>query len=352
MASSTPAKRTWGSPVVSVTETIRKVESNDPSLKVIDLSNSASFQGRSDEFAVQLFNALKQNSHVVDVNLVNCAISDRISESIGDALAVNKSIVVLNLEKNKLNQAGASNIAKGLSKNTKLAELNLMNQANARWGDTCLDEFLEMFQTNTTLTKIHWRLESRKSFAINKFLTRNSEIERRKKAGMNYSDLIPDSVRGPEQNISSRQSMSSITSTEHHEVEGVNNTTTYNSTPQSSLPKLSPYSRDPPLRENGHSKRDSHDSNSGNSNISQHEHESGSSKPSDLASPGISLRERLKQYEDITSKSQSIASDRSRTVATPARRMWGSPVVSVAETIRRASSNDPSLVSSNFFCEN
>jgi hypothetical protein len=35
-----------------------------------------------------------------------------------------------------------------------------------------------MFDTNITLLKINWRLESRKSFALNKMITRNNEIDR------------------------------------------------------------------------------------------------------------------------------------------------------------------------------
>jgi hypothetical protein len=45
-------------------------------------------------------------------------------------------------------------------------------------GDGCLDAFLSMFETNITLLKITWRLESRKSFALNKLITRNNEIDR------------------------------------------------------------------------------------------------------------------------------------------------------------------------------
>ena len=39
--------------------------------------------------------------------------------------------------------------------------------------------------------QIVWRLESRKSFAINKMVTRNNEIERRIKSGMDYDDVLP-----------------------------------------------------------------------------------------------------------------------------------------------------------------
>ena len=51
-------------------------------------------------------------------------------------------------------------------------------------------KYKEMLNTNTTLTKITWRLQSRQSSALSKLLTRNSEIERRLKAGRDISDLL------------------------------------------------------------------------------------------------------------------------------------------------------------------
>ena len=80
-------------------------------------------------------------------------------------------------QKNRINNDGGSALAKGIANNTTLVEINLMNQPS-RWGDGCLDAFLAMFDTNITLLKINWRLESRKSFALNKMITRNNEIDR------------------------------------------------------------------------------------------------------------------------------------------------------------------------------
>ena len=48
--------------------------------------------------------------------------------------------------------------------------------------------------------QIVWRLESRKSFAINKMVTRNNEIERRIKSGMDYDDVLPTSLKGQKVN--------------------------------------------------------------------------------------------------------------------------------------------------------
>jgi hypothetical protein len=80
-------------------------------------------------------------------------------------------------QKNRINNDGGAALAKGIANNTTLVEINLMNQPS-RWGDGCLDAFLAMFDTNITLLKINWRLESRKSFALNKMITRNNEIDR------------------------------------------------------------------------------------------------------------------------------------------------------------------------------
>jgi hypothetical protein len=53
-------------------------------------------------------------------------------------------------------QDGASAIARGLARNTTLESINLMNQTHSRWGDKCLDDFLEMFNYNMTLLKVEF----------------------------------------------------------------------------------------------------------------------------------------------------------------------------------------------------
>jgi hypothetical protein len=75
-------------------------------------------------------------------------------------------------------------------------ELNLLGQPH-QFGDACLESFvqvgwrasvlccactemhtIQMFNYNVTLTKIIWRLDSRKSFAINKLIVRNNTIRK------------------------------------------------------------------------------------------------------------------------------------------------------------------------------
>jgi hypothetical protein len=64
--------RTWGTPTISAAEIIKKVEANDPSLLVVDISNNALYQMKSDEYTAQLAAALKKNDYVREVTLVNC----------------------------------------------------------------------------------------------------------------------------------------------------------------------------------------------------------------------------------------------------------------------------------------
>jgi hypothetical protein len=355
----TTAKRTWGTPSFSVAEMIKRVDANDSSLHVVDLSNSASFQMRSDEFAGQLAEALKKNTHVRELNLTNCGIGDRGGEHLGESLAENRSIVTLILEKNRLNQHGASALAKGLARNKKLESINLMNQTNARWGDTCLDDFIEMFYSNITLLKIYWRLESRKSFAINKFLTRNNEIDRRRKNGMSYDDLLPEAVRGSDQVSDSKQGRPALPN--GHEAEQ----------PPPPPRAIRPASADivksqqyPSHESNGAGGRHGADARAG---------DDGADKAAASQACG-SLRDRMKMFEQTNgggpsappSPGQERASWRSSVGAgagapggiaapspslrgpapaadAPARR-WGSATASVADIIRRVAANDPSLV--------
>ena len=52
-----------------------------------------------------------------------------------------------------------------------------------------------MYATNITLTKLTWRLDSRKSFSLAKLQTRNIEIQKRIANGKDFNDLLPDNLK-------------------------------------------------------------------------------------------------------------------------------------------------------------
>jgi hypothetical protein len=64
--------------------------------------------------------------------------------------------------------------------------------------------------------QINWRLQSRKSFALNKMITRNNEIDRRKKSNRYYQDLLPTDLKSayqgpPEGADGNKENVSSAT---------------------------------------------------------------------------------------------------------------------------------------------
>ncbi len=52
-----------------------------------------------------------------------------------------------------------------------------------------LESWLSLFEFNISLRKIIWRLDSRKSFPINKFLVRNNSIKKFVDEGRDTTDL-------------------------------------------------------------------------------------------------------------------------------------------------------------------
>merc|ERR1712151_9746 len=65
----------------------------------------------------------------------------------------------------------------------------------ANFGEETLDRYITMFNDNITLTKIQWRLTSRKSFMLNKLQTRNVEIKKRQDKGEDYNAYLPDHMK-------------------------------------------------------------------------------------------------------------------------------------------------------------
>ena len=69
-----------------------------------------------------------------------------------------------------------------------------MNQ-NHKISEEALESFINMFQTNLTLTKLMWKVDSRRTWEVSKLITRNVEIGRRKANGGSFHDLLPTKLR-------------------------------------------------------------------------------------------------------------------------------------------------------------
>jgi hypothetical protein len=159
-------------------ETIAKVAANDPKITKLSFTNNAMIQMKSYDYCVLIAEALKTNTHVTSVSLIKCGVTDVDCQVLAEVLEVSKTLEEMHLDGNRIQSFGATCIAEGLEYNTTLKLINLLNQPE-NFGEACLDAWLNMFDTNYTLTQVKWRLDSRKSFALNKCITRNKDLKRR-----------------------------------------------------------------------------------------------------------------------------------------------------------------------------
>jgi len=184
----------FGQPTVA--SIVKQLESG-VELQELNLTNNAGVQMRPAESMATLSAALKQHDSVRVLVLRHCGLNDAAAAEIGALLAANQTLEEVDLEHNNISSVGAIAIAEGLKANTGLRQINMLHQQGAgAFGEACLERYQEMLGTNITLTKILWRLQSRKSFALTKLITRNVEIWRRIAAGRgDYVDMLPDHLR-------------------------------------------------------------------------------------------------------------------------------------------------------------
>lgn len=177
---------------------ISAVAANDASFDVMDMSGNTTFAFKHRELVKELAQALQANTVLKELHLKQCDLDKTDVQELCTALVQNTSLLVLDLEKNKIDNDGAALLANALRSNYSIRELNLLGQAGRAFGDACLQSFIDMFDYNVTLTKIVWRLDSRKSFAINKLLVRNNTIFKNLSQNRDVTSLIPGKCNVPD----------------------------------------------------------------------------------------------------------------------------------------------------------
>ncbi|CAK9045930.1 unnamed protein product [Durusdinium trenchii] len=173
----------------TATQIIESVASNAPG-ETLDLTKNASFCMKSLENTIALSEALKKNTVIKTLVLRECEITDAGAEALGQALAENQTIEDLDLQQNHLSNAGVISLANGLRSNRSVKTLNLMTQ-NHKLSEDALEGFINMFQSNVTLTKLMWKVDSRRAWELSKLITRNVEIAHRARTGGDADSLAP-----------------------------------------------------------------------------------------------------------------------------------------------------------------
>lgn len=178
----------------TVTQLAQQV-SDDASMTAFQAAGNASIRMKSAEALEKLCEPLRTHKCIKQVVLSECEITDDGCVFLAQLLKENHVIEELVLDKNKIQSEGAKTLADALATNKGLRTLNLMQQAVNNFGEDTLERYITMFNDNVTLTKIQWRLESRKSFMLNKLQTRNVEIKKRQDKGQDYDSFLPDHMK-------------------------------------------------------------------------------------------------------------------------------------------------------------
>ena len=172
-----------------------KLAANDSSLTKVEFVNNSVFQMKSAEYAQKIADGLRGNTHCKEVIIDKCSLMDPGAVLIAEALKENTSVERLMLPNNKLGPLSLIAIAECLKVNNTIKEFGLLGNsgsAGGKWGDASLTLLIEALEGgNTALTKIVWRLDNRLSWKITKLMSRNVELQRRRAAGMDVTDIDP-----------------------------------------------------------------------------------------------------------------------------------------------------------------
>jgi predicted transcriptional regulator len=157
-----------------------------------------------------LCEALKTNTVIKTAILRECELNDAGAEALGEALAHNHTIEDLDLQQNRLTTKGVIALADGLARNKGVKTLNIMNQTQKVLGEDALEKFISIFEANLTLTKLMWKVDSRRTWELSKLITRNVEIGRRLAGGSEIQDLLPSKLRRPSVDVNVEPAVAAV----------------------------------------------------------------------------------------------------------------------------------------------
>ena len=127
-----------------LSELLKKIRSNDPTLTTLDLS----YNNIGDEGAKVIADALKGNKTLTTLDLSHNNIEVEGTKALAEALKDNKTLTTLNLSHNEIGDEGAKAIAEALRINTTLTTLNLRI---SKIGDKGAKDIAEALKENQTL---------------------------------------------------------------------------------------------------------------------------------------------------------------------------------------------------------
>ncbi|VVC97399.1 unnamed protein product [Leptidea sinapis] len=137
-------------------ETIKRVHENDQNLTDLNWNN---IKNISDEKFEKLFEALKTNTHLEVLSLVNVGLNDRTAQILADALQENSTLRVVNVETNFISPPGVVQLVKALLTTTSVEEFRASNQRSQVLGNKIEMEITKLVEENPSLLRLGLHLE-------------------------------------------------------------------------------------------------------------------------------------------------------------------------------------------------
>jgi ATP-dependent Clp protease ATP-binding subunit ClpA len=173
---------------VNVDEIVNRIRNNDPSLTIVNLNSHlntskdpANPAPPDPATAHAIAEALKNNTHVIELHMANCNVDTGGAKAMAEMLLTNRTLAVLNLETNNISGEGIQEIFKSLSTNQSLTELKLANQSKSI-GNEIERSLAKLLEANQNLQKLSLDIREQSTRnSIDKTIMRNKEIARKKR---------------------------------------------------------------------------------------------------------------------------------------------------------------------------
>lgn len=173
----------------SLSATIEALAKNDPEITKVDFA----------EFGLQLSSTqcdeivagLIKNTNCTEVNLANCGVDTANGAKFVAVIEANSCLKKLDLGYNSIQGDGIAELCLAIANNCSLEEVKIHRQATD-YGAGNEAKIASLWETNTTLTRLYATMHDRTCNQTNtRGEVRNKEIERRKAAGKDWTDLDP-----------------------------------------------------------------------------------------------------------------------------------------------------------------
>ena len=188
----------------SPSKIITHLENNIETLNEVYINDNGTFKINSEEYCKKIGEALKKNTFLKKLSLKNLEIDDECLNYLCEGLSQNNTLEVLDLQENCITRLGVEQLATTMKENTSMKEITLtghktLSHKTAQcWGE-CL-------KSNFSLQKLNCIFPAPYRLMINKLLSRNIEIQRRKTGGKDFEHLVQPKKQVLENSIPNEKS--------------------------------------------------------------------------------------------------------------------------------------------------